>query len=232
MNTNMNTNTVVSIRGEKNFLRMYGNVAALSVVVLSIGLSVSLGSLMYISGDFSLQSFPDTKSLFIPFLLNFFVPYFLLAAILCVVLATTGKARFASMLAFSIALVSVTLESFVFFGQLINVLPQQLGLQAPQAGLECFLFRPGKYLYAIEFLGSSFLSLSAFFLGFAIQKKNIISIWMRRLFFAQAPLFLVIALSPLFPQLWFLFAPVWGITFPPAFFLLAKYFQSGGFEKQ
>lgn len=112
----------------------------------------------------------------------------------------------------------------------MNVLPQQMGLQSAQSGLEYFFFQPGRYFYTVEFLGSSFLSFAAFFLGFAVAKKDALSIWIRRLFFLQAPLFIIIALSPVFPELWFTLSPLWGVTFPPAFFLLAIYFRSGRFE--
>lgn len=105
------------VENEKAFLRVYGNITSLLVFVIAVGLSVSLGSLMYITGEFSLHNFPEPKSLILTFLLNFFLPYFLLASIVCVLLATTGKARFASMLAFSaalVSLVSITIESIVF----------------------------------------------------------------------------------------------------------------------
>jgi hypothetical protein len=136
--------------------------------------------------------------------------------------ATPEERRIWSHAAVAFATVYTVLISLNYFVQLTWVGPR-LSAGRPQ-GLEPFLFVPfDSFLYAVDILGYSFMSVATFFAAFAIRGGGIARI-ARWLLIANGLLVPFIALQMYVHGLiWF--AAFWAVTFPGATWSLALLFR-------
>lgn len=127
-----------------------------------------------------------------------------------------------SLTALAFALMYATLTGMVYFVQLTLVAPRIAS--ADTDGIELLFFIPYRsFLFAIDLLGYSFMSLSTLFGAFALPADR--SAGFARLSLLLNGLLLpFLALQMFFPNLIYI-AALWGITFPCAAFGLALVFR-------
>ena len=130
-----------------------------------------------------------------------------------------------SQTALAFATMYATLVSLVYFVQLTLVGPRMSA--GDMAEIEFLRFVPYRsFLFAVDLLGYSFMSLATLFGAFALPGTP--SARAPRIFMLGTGLLLpTIALQMYFPQLIWI-AALWGLTFPAAAFLIAAMFA--GFQ--
>lgn len=127
-----------------------------------------------------------------------------------------------SHVAIAFATVYTTLISIVYFVQLTLVAPRLI--QDKTTGIEMFLFKPfDSFLYSVDILGYSFMSLATLFAAMVFTGKGLARI-VRLFLLANGFLLPFIALQIYFHPLIYI-ASLWAITFPGATVALAIFFQ-------
>lgn len=136
-------------------------------------------------------------------------------------IATPGK-KVWSHAAVAFASVYTALISIVYFVQLTLVLPRLLRGQVE--GIEFLLFVPfDSFLYAVDILGYSFMSLATLFAGFVFAGKGLERV-VKTFLIANGLLLPFIALQMyVHPLIWI--AALWAVTFPGAAWSLAILFR-------
>lgn len=127
-----------------------------------------------------------------------------------------------SHVAVAFATAYTVLISLVYFVQLTLVAPRVMGGQIE--GIEVFLFVPfDSFLYAVDILGYSFMSLSTLFAAMVFTGSGLDRV-VRFFLIANGLLLPFIALQMYFhPLIWI--AALWAITFPGSTWLLAILFR-------
>lgn len=127
-----------------------------------------------------------------------------------------------SNVAVAFACIYATLISVVYYVQLTLVAPRLA--QGRTEGIEMFLFVPfDSFLYAVDILGYSFMSLSTLFAA-RVFAGNGIERWTRFWLTANGVLIPFLALQLYFHSLIWI-ASLWAITFPAATICLTVYFR-------
>jgi hypothetical protein len=124
--------------------------------------------------------------------------------------------------AVAFATVYTALISIVYFGQLTLVMPRLARGQIE--GIEAFLFVPfDSFLYAVDILGYSFMSLATLFAAMVFTDKGLERV-VRLFLIANGLLLPFIALQMYYhPLIWI--AALWAVTFPGATWSLAILFR-------
>jgi len=124
--------------------------------------------------------------------------------------------------AVAFATVYTALISIVYFGQLTLVMPRLARGQIE--GIEVFLFVPFEsFLYAVDILGYSFMSLATLFAAMVFTDKGLERV-VRLFLIANGLLLPFIALQMYYhPLIWV--AALWAVTFPGATWSLAILFR-------
>jgi hypothetical protein len=136
--------------------------------------------------------------------------------------ATSPERRIWSHAAVAFSTVYTVLISLNYFVQLTWVGPR-LSAQRPQ-GLEPFLFVPfDSFLYAVDILGYSFMSVATLFAALAIPGGGIARI--ARWFLVANGLLLPFIALQMYVHGLIWFAAFWAVTFPGATWSLALHFQ-------
>jgi hypothetical protein len=126
-----------------------------------------------------------------------------------------------SQAALAFATVYVTLVSLIYFVQLTLVAPRLAA--GDMGGLEYLRFVPYRsFLFAVDLLGYSFMSLSTLLAAFALP-NIVLARLPKLLLLANGLLLPSIALQMYFPKLIWV-AALWGLTFPAAMLALTAMF--------
>lgn len=131
-------------------------------------------------------------------------------------------ARVWTHLAVACATMYATLIGIVYYVQLAFVMPRMA--RGNVEDIRLLIFEPfDSFLYAVDMLGYSFMSLSTLFAAAAFREPGL-ERWIRRALIANGCLIPFLALQMYFPRLiWG--GSLWAITFPAATWLLAMHFQ-------
>ena len=127
-----------------------------------------------------------------------------------------------SLSALSFAIAYVVLIGMNYFVQLTLVGPRMA--RGDMAGIEMFVFVPfTSFLYAVDILGYSFMSVATLFAGFAFSGPGLPRI-VRSCLIANGLLLPFLALQMYYhPLIWI--ASLWAVTFPGAMWSLALLFR-------
>jgi hypothetical protein len=136
--------------------------------------------------------------------------------------ATPPSRRVWSLAALSFAIAYLVLISLVYFVQLTLVGPR---IRAGRTeGIELLLFTPfDSFLYAVDILGYSFMSVATGFAALAISGGRVERM-LRRALFANALILPFLAFQLYVPALIWI-ASAWAVTFPLSTALLSVYFK-------
>lgn len=131
-------------------------------------------------------------------------------------------ARVWTHLAVACATMYATLIGIVYYVQLAFVMPRMA--RGNVEDIRLLIFEPfDSFLYAVDMLGYSLMSLSTLFAAAAFREPGL-ERWIRRALIANGCLIPFLALQMYFPRLiWG--GSLWAITFPAATWLLAMHFQ-------
>lgn len=131
-------------------------------------------------------------------------------------------ARVWTHLAVACATMYATLIGIVYYVQLAFVLPRIA--RGNIEDIRLLIFEPfDSFLYAVDMLGYSLMSLSTLFVAAAFREPGL-ERWIRRALIANGCLIPFLALQMYFPRLiWG--GSLWAITFPTATWLLATHFK-------
>jgi hypothetical protein len=136
--------------------------------------------------------------------------------------ATRPRRRIWSQISLAFATAYAVLISLVYFVQLALVAPRIA--QGRVGGIELLLFVPfDSFLYAVDILGYSFMSVSALFLAFAFDNRGM-GRAARVLLIGNGLLLPFIALQMFYHPLLYV-AALWAILFPAATAVLAVMFR-------
>lgn len=172
------------------------------------------------------QGGPDSAStasaIFILLTPSLFLGSAFLVLVACIhQLASEGK-KIYSQIAVLFATAYAVLISMVYFVQLTFVAPRLA--QGQTEGIEMFLFLPfDSFLYAVDILGYSFMSLATLFAAMVFTNKGLERI-ARMFLIANGLLLPFIALQMYFHSLIWV-AALWAVTFPGATWSLAVLFR-------
>ena len=191
-------------------------ITAFFVVVSSLLIGIDMFTERFISGTFSSPSHLIPQMAF-----AFFIPFSFLIVTACIHVISPDERKVFSIISIALASAAIAVDSTVFYTQLVVVLPQTL---SSGTMISPFAFLPGSFQYATEFFGCMLLSFSALALSFVFQSTKLEG-RIKALLFITGILSIPLALSVSIPWFWFNVAPLWGISFPGAMFLLAVYFQ-------
>jgi hypothetical protein len=133
-----------------------------------------------------------------------------------------SSARVWTHLAVACATMYATLIGIVYYVQLAFVMPRIA--RGKVEDIRVLIFEPfDSFLYAVDMLGYSLMSLSTLFAAAAFREQGI-ERWIRRALIANGCLIPFLALQMYFPGLiWG--GSLWAITFPAAAWLLAVHFK-------
>jgi hypothetical protein len=140
---------------------------------------------------------------------------------------TPADRRLWSRAALAFGIAYAVLISMNYFVQLTLVGPRLA--QGRAAGIEPFLFVPfDSFLYAVDILGYTFMSVSTLFLAFALDDFGLQRV-ARRFLIANGLLIPFLALQLYWhPLIWI--ASLWAVTFPGATWTLALLFRRAAFR--
>jgi hypothetical protein len=152
-------------------------------------------------------------------------PSLLLGASFVVLMVSIHHAksrRIWSHIAVAFATMYATLISIVYYVQLVFVIPRLA--RGDAESIQLLIFEPfDSFLYAVDVLGYSLMSLSTLFVAPAFRREGI-ERWIRWALIANGCLIPFLALQMYYPSLiWG--GSLWGITFPTATWLLAIHFR-------
>ena len=117
-----------------------------------------------------------------------------------------------------------TLTGLVYFTQLTLVAPRMAA--GDTEGIEYLVFVPYRsFLFAVDLLGYSFMSLATLFGAFALPGTGIVVRWARRAMIANGLVAPFLIFQMYLPVLIWP-ASVWAVTFPASTILLARLFRS------
>lgn len=156
-------------------------------------------------------------------------PSFLLGSAFMVLMAAVHAAAPAGEKAWSgaglaFATAYATLTGLVYFTQLTLVAPRLVS--GDTAGIEYLIFVPYKsFLFAVDLLGYSFMSLATLFAAFAVPGSGPVARWARRAMIANGFVTPFLIFQMYLPVLIWP-ASVWAVTFPASTILLARLFRS------
>lgn len=132
--------------------------------------------------------------------------------------------RIWSQAAVAFATAYAVLTGLVYFVQLTLVVPRVA--RGETQGIEMLIFEPfNSFLYAVDILGYSFMSLATLFAAFVFTKSGLERV-VRFFLIANGLLLPFLALQMFFHPLIFI-AALWAITFPGATLCLAVLFLRG-----
>ncbi len=137
--------------------------------------------------------------------------------------------RVLSHAAIAFATIYAALICIVYYVQLTLVAPRLA--RNDVEGIEVLLFTPfNSFLYAVDILGYSFMSLATLFAGFALRGKRVARV-VRWCLIANGMLLPFLALQMYFH--WMIYpASLWALTFPASTALLALMFQRAGLDPE
>jgi hypothetical protein len=137
--------------------------------------------------------------------------------------ATPAARQVWTHVALAFATAYTVLISVVYYVQLTLVAPRLA--RGDLAGIEPFVFVPfDSFLYAVDILGYSFMSISTLFAAFALTEPGIQRI-ARRFLLANGLLLPFLALQMYYHSLIWI-AALWAVTFPGATISLARMFRA------
>ena len=140
---------------------------------------------------------------------------------------TPPSRRFWSRAALAFGIAYTVLISMNYFVQLTVVAPRIA--QGRTAGIEPFLFVPfDSFLYAVDILGYTFMSVSTLFLAFTLEPRGLQG-RARWFLIANGLLIPFLALQMYWHSLIWI-ASLWAVTFPGATSALALLFRRGDFR--
>jgi hypothetical protein len=136
--------------------------------------------------------------------------------------------RVFSLAAVAFAAIYTALNCAIYFGQLTFVAPRLA--EGRTADIQLLLFIPYKsFLFAVDLLGYSFMSLSTLFAAFALPASSRFRA-ARLALIANGALLPALALQMYFPALIWA-GSLWAITFPASAILLTRLFAAVGHER-
>lgn len=134
------------------------------------------------------------------------------------------RRRIWTTIALAFATIYAALVGIVYFVQLTVVAPRIAAGEVDQVALLAFEF--GSFMFAIDILGYTFMSLATLCAAFVFGKAGL-ERWIRWALLANGLLAPVIALQIFYPPLFFV-AAVWLVSFPAATVTLAVWFGRHG----
>lgn len=152
------------------------------------------------------------------------VPSLLLGPVFVVMVAALHQAapperRVFTLAAVAFAAIYATLNCAIYFGQLTFVAPRLA--KGDVADIQGLLFVPYKsFLFAVDLLGYSFMSLSTLFAAFGLGRSQRMA---KAALIANGLLLPALALQMYFPWLIWI-GSLWAVTFPLAAILVARFF--------
>ena len=197
-----------------------------AVLATVFSLTYIIGQLAEWAGLLGSQRGPESMStplgLIVLLLPSLFLGSSFLVLIVSIHQLASPDRRIWSHLAVAFATVYTVLISIVYFTQLTFVMPRIL--HGRIEGIEMFLFVPfDSFLYAVDILGYSFMSVSTLFAAMVFSNHGLERI-VRLFLIANGLLLPFIALQMyVHPFIWI--AALWAVTFPGATGSLALLFQ-------
>jgi hypothetical protein len=204
--------------------KMLGFWSAVLATVFSI--TYVVGQLAEWKGLLGSQGGPESTSMPLGIVLLLTPSLFLASSFLVLTISihqiAAPEKKIWSHAAVAFATVYTVLISIVYFVQLTLVLPRLLRGQIQ--GIEVFLFVPfDSFLYAVDILGYSFMSVATLFAGMMFTGRGLERI-SRAFLIANGLLLPFIALQMYFhPLIWI--AALWAVTFPGSTWSLAILFR-------
>lgn len=154
-------------------------------------------------------------------------PAFLITMVAVHELAPAQRRVF-TLVAVAFATIYATLNCAIYFGQLTFVAPKLA--QGQTADIQLLLFVPYKsFLFAVDLLGYSFMSLSTLFAAFGLPPGTS-SRAARAALIANGVLLPALAFQMYLPALIWI-GSLWALTFPASAILLARLFADGANER-